>query len=126
MTMTHNPHLTLSAADTFLYLKKVAEDAQDAMNAARAQLVATMEQTDTDEVIASSGERVALERRDRVSYDYEYVAAHVAPNVLHVVSTGKIDAKRLRSALDLGLITSDVVDGASSVTEVQQVRVYPS
>jgi hypothetical protein len=41
-----------------------------------------------------------------------------------VVTTTRIDAKRIRAAVDLGLVPSEVMDGAAQVTEVKQVRTY--
>ncbi len=113
-------------ADAFLRAKEVAEQAQKALDSLKEAFIDHAEMLGLEELTAHDGTRVVLERRDRTSYDYDYVAERTAPAVMAVVTSHRIDAKRIRSAVELGLIPSEVMDGAAQTTEVKQVRTYPA
>jgi hypothetical protein len=124
MTITETTTNTTGLADAILRAKEAAEQAQEALDNLKAEFIDACETMGLEELVARDGTRVVLERRDRTSYDYDYVAERTAPAVMAVVTTTRIDAKRIRAAVDLGLVPSEVMDGAAQVTEVKQVRTY--
>lgn len=126
MTMTTNDTNLAGLADAILRAKEAAEHAQEVLDGLKSTFIGYCETLDLTELVAHDGTRVVLERRDRTSYDFDYVAQRTAPAVMAVVTSQSIDAKRIRSAVELGLIPSEVMDGAAKTTEVKQVRTYPA
>lgn len=126
MTITDTNTNLAGLADAILRAKEAAEQAQEALDSLKATFIDHAEMLGLEELVAHDGTRVVLERRDRTSYDYDYVAERTAPAVMAVVTATRIDAKRIRAAVELGLIPSEVMDGAAQTTEVKQVRTYPA
>jgi len=110
------------AADLFVEAKRLADEAEANLKAARDLFL----QVAGDEATASDGTRVKTVVQERTTFDLDILASNVAPTTLDKVTKVSVDATKVRNAVEMGLIAPEVAEFASTVAEVISVRVYPA
>lgn len=113
---------TTEAADLFVEAKRLADEAEANLKAARDLFL----QVAGDEATASDGTRVKVVMQERTTFDLDILASNVAPTTLDKVTKVSVDATKVRNAVEMGLIAPEVAEFASTVAEVISVRVYPA
>ena len=113
---------TTEAADLFVEAKRLADEAEGNLKAARDLFL----QVAGDEAEASDGTRVKVVVQERTTFDLDILASNVAPTTLDKVTKVSVDATKVRNAVEMGLIAPEVAEFASTVAEVISVRVYPA
>lgn len=121
-TLTNNSTTATEAADLFVEAKRLADEAEANLKAARDLFL----QVAGDEATASDGTRVKTVVQERTTFDLDILASNVAPTTLDKVTKTSVDATKVRNAVEMGLIAPEVAEFASTVAEVISVRVYPA
>lgn len=121
-TLTNTSTTATEAADLFVEAKRLADEAEANLKAARDLFL----QVAGDEATASDGTRVKTVVQERTTFDLDILASNVAPTTLDKVTKTSVDATKVRNAVEMGLIAPEVAEFASTVAEVISVRVYPA
>jgi hypothetical protein len=107
---------------TYLNARQELEQAEKAKAQAEAELKQALAKAGTDFSIVN-GTKVAVVSGERPSYDAQKLFALVSGELFGQVTKTEIDGKKFKSAVELGLIASDVAEAVTKVTAYQQVRV---
>lgn len=113
---------TTQATINYLEARKALEIAEKAKAQAEAILKEVLAQTGAEFSVVD-GTKVAVIKGERPSYDAEALRDLVSPATFRMVTKATVDAKKFRSAVELGKVKSDVADAVTSVTHYEQIRV---
>lgn len=113
---------TTQATLNYLEARKALEVAEKAKAQAEAILKQVLATNGVDFSVVD-GTKVAVVQGERPNYDAEALRDLVSPNVFRMVTKATVDAKKFRSAIELGKVKSDVAEAVTSVTHYEQVRV---
>jgi hypothetical protein len=114
---------TAEAADLFVEAKRLMDDAEANLAAARDLFLTVVGE---DEAVASDGTRVKVVVQERTTFDLDILTDNVAPATLDKVTKVSADTSKVRKAVEMGLISPEVAEFAANVSEVVSVRVYPA
>jgi hypothetical protein len=114
---------TAEAADLFVEAKRLMDDAEANLAAARDLFLTVVGE---DEAVASDGTRVKVVVQERTTFDLDILTDNVAPATLDKVTKVSADTAKVRKAVEMGLISPEVAEFAANVSEVVSVRVYPA
>lgn len=115
---------TTQAAKAFIQAKEALEQAEKAKAQAEAILKETYAKAGVSfEVVDDI--KVSVVEAERASYDAEALAEMVSNAVYKMVTKATVDAKKFRSAVELGKVKQDVADAVTSVTPYTSVRIVP-
>ena len=122
MTDTTNvsANLDLLTAMEYVAAKEAADNAAKAL----AEVADRIKALGVGEVVLPDGTRVAVERRDRTAYDGGVLKRLLDKQTYRMVTQRSVVAAKVKEAVSLGLVSSEVAAEAAEVTEVEQVRVY--
>lgn len=111
------------ATRQFLAAREAAQVAAAALATAEAALKEqfTRRGVDTNTI---DGQKVMIVRAERAKYDTETLLEIVPANIADTVTKVEIDAKKFRAAIELGIITDEVAEQVTTITQVEAVRVY--
>lgn len=113
---------TTQATLNYLEARKALEVAEKAKAQAEAILKQILATNGVDFSVVD-GTKVAVVKGERPNYDAEALRDLVSPNVFRMVTKATVDAKKFRSAIELGKVKSDVAEAVTSVTHYEQIRV---
>ena len=113
---------TTQATLNYLEARKALEVAEKAKAQAEAILKQVLATNGVDFSVVD-GTKVAVVKGERPNYDAEALRDLVSPNVFRMVTKATVDAKKFRSAIELGKVKSDVAEAVTSVTHYEQIRV---
>ena len=113
---------TTQATLNYLEARKALEVAEKAKAQAEAILKQVLATNGVDFSVVD-GTKVAVVKGERPNYDAEALRDLVSPSVFRMVTKATVDAKKFRSAIELGKVKSDVAEAVTSVTHYEQVRV---
>jgi PP-loop superfamily ATP-utilizing enzyme len=113
---------TTQATINYLEARKALEVAEQAKAQAEAILKQTLAQNGVEFSVVD-GTKVAVVKGERPNYDAEALRELVSPALFRTVTKATVDAKKFRSAIELGKIKDDVAGAVTSVTHYEQVRV---
>jgi len=114
---------TLQAGQMFLEAERALEVAKQAKAQAEEILKEALAKNGTETVIVGN-EKVMLITANRRSYNLKTLTDMVSSAVLKKVTKTEIDGKKFLSAVELGLIKSDVAEAVTKSTPYTQFRVY--
>jgi hypothetical protein len=92
----------------------------------KASLEATLKeffQTTGEDAYVHNGTKIAYVEGERAKYDTEALRDLVSPATFKKVIKTEVDGKKFKGALELGLITSEVAEAITTITEYTQLRV---
>lgn len=113
---------TTQATLNYLEARKALEVAEKAKAQAEAILKQVLATNGVDFSVVD-GTKVAVVKGERPNYDAEALRDLVSPSVFRMVTKATVDAKKFRSAIELGKVKSDVAEAVTSVTHYEQIRV---
>lgn len=90
--------------------KRVAQQVEDA----QAYLLKRMEVEGTERLDTEDGRSVSRVQQVRTEYDLSLMVAELDADTLDRVTVRRVDAKKLASAIELGLVEPDLVERAGS------------
>jgi hypothetical protein len=73
--------------------------------------------------IVVDGVKVAVVKGERPNYSVEVLKELVSDKVFKTVTKPAVDGKKFKSAVEVGLIKSDVAEAVTTVTPYEQIRV---
>ena len=111
-----------TVAKAYLVAREALEIAEKAKAEAEAILKEALARAGVDFAIAD-GMKVTVVQGERPAYDAEALRDLVSPTVFKKVTKSAIDGKKFKSAIEVGVIKSDVADAVTKVTAYEQVRV---
>jgi PP-loop superfamily ATP-utilizing enzyme len=111
-----------TVAKAYLVAREALEVAEKAKAEAEAILKEALARAGVDFAIAD-GMKVTVVQGERPAYDAEALRDLVSPAVFKKVTKSAIDGKKFKSAIEVGVIKSDVADAVTKVTAYEQVRV---
>ena len=114
---------TLQAGQKFLEAERALEVAKQAKAQAEEILKEALAKNGTETVIVGN-EKVMLVTANRRSYSIQTLTKLVSSTVLNKVTKTEVDGKKFLSAVELGLINSDVAEAVTKSTPYTQFRVY--
>ena len=114
---------TLQAGQKFLEAERALEVAKQAKAQAEEILKEALAKNGTETVIVGN-EKVMLVTANRRSYSIQTLTKLVSSEVLNKVTKTEVDGKKFLSAVELGLINSDVAEAVTKSTPYTQFRVY--
>lgn len=114
---------TLQAGQKFLEAERALEVAKQAKAQAEEILKEALAKNGTETVIVGN-EKVMLVTANRRSYSIQTLTKLVSSAVLNKVTKTEVDGKKFLSAVELGLINSDVAEAVTKSTPYTQFRVY--
>lgn len=115
---------TIQAANAFIQAKEALEQAEKAKAQAEAILKEAYAKSGISfEVV--DGVKVAVVEATRESFDAEALADMVSSPVYKMVTKPTVDAKKFRSAVDLGKIKPEVAEAVTKQTPYVSVRITP-
>ena len=114
---------TLQAGQKFLEAERALEVAKQAKAQAEEILKEALAKNGTETVIVGN-EKVMLVSANRRSYSIQTLTKLVSSAVLNKVTKTEVDGKKFLSAVELGLINSDVAEAVTKSTPYTQFRVY--
>lgn len=114
---------TLQAGQKFLEAERALEVAKQAKAQAEEILKEALAKNGTETVIVGN-EKVMLVTANRRSYSIQTLTKLVSSAVLKKVTKTEVDGKKFLSAVELGLINSDVAEAVTKSTPYTQFRVY--
>lgn len=114
---------TLQAGQMFLEAERALEVAKQAKAQAEEILKEALAKNGTETVIVGN-EKVMLITANRRSYNLKTLTDMVSSAVLKKVTKTEIDGKKFLSAVELGIIKSDVAEAVTKSTPYTQFRVY--
>lgn len=111
------------ATRQFLAAREAAQVAAAALAKAEAALKEqfTRRGVDTNTL---DGQKVIIVRSERAKYDTNTLLEIVPAQIAETVTKVEIDAKKFRAAVELGIITDEVAEQVTTITQVEAVRVY--
>lgn len=115
---------TVQAAKAFIQAKEALEQAEKAKAQAESILKEAYAKAGISFEVVDEV-KVAIVEAERASYDAEALAEMVSNAVYKMVTKASVDAKKFRSAVELGKIKQDVADAVTSVTPYTSVRINP-
>ena len=105
----------------YLNAKQALENAEKAKAQAEAELkLAYAEKGLNFNVV--DGQKVLVVNGERPKYNLKALTELVSPVVLKQVTKLEVDGKKFKSAVELGVIPSDVAESITNVTKYDQVR----
>lgn len=113
---------TITATKAYLEARKALEQAELIKKQAEATLKAVLASQGVDFSVAD-GVKVTIVKGERPNYDAEALKALIAPETLETVTKLAVDGKKFQSAVSVGLITPEVAQAVTKVTEYEQFRV---
>jgi hypothetical protein len=114
---------TLQAGQMFLEAERALEVAKQAKAQAEEILKEALAKNGTETVIVGN-EKVMLITANRRSYNLKTLTDMVSSATLKKVTKTEVDSKKFQSAVELGLIKSDVAEAVTKSTPYTQFRVY--
>lgn len=114
---------TLQAGQMFLEAERALEVAKQAKAQAEEILKEALAKNGTETVIVGN-EKVMLITANRRSYNLKTLTDMVSSATLKKVTKTEIDGKKFLSAVELGIIKSDVAEAVTKSTPYTQFRVY--
>jgi hypothetical protein len=106
----------------YLNAKQALENAEKAKAQAEADLkLAYAEKGLNFNVV--DGQKVLIVNGERPKYNLKALTELVSPIVLKQVTKLEVDGKKFKSAVELGVIPSDIAEAITTVTKYDQVRV---
>lgn len=114
---------TLQAGQKFLEAERALEVAKQAKAQAEEILKEALAKNGTETVIVGN-EKVMLITANRRSYSIQTLTELVSSAVLNKVTKTEVDGKKFLSAVELGLINSDIAEAVTKSTPYTQFRVY--
>jgi len=114
---------TLQAGQMFLEAERALEVAKQAKAQAEEILKEALAKNGTETVIVGN-EKVMLITANRRSYNLKTLTDMVSSATLKKVTKTEIDGKKFQSAVELGIIKSDVAEAVTKSTPYTQFRVY--
>ena len=115
---------TIQAASAFIQAKEALEQAEKAKAQAEAILKEAYAKSGVSFEIVD-GVKVAIIEGTRESFDAEALADMVSSPVYKMVTKATVDAKKFRSAVELGKIKADVAEAVTKQTPYTAVRINP-
>ena len=112
--------LDVRVGTAYVEAKRAADAAQDALNEAADMVKALC----VPEIVLPDGTRVAVENRDRTTYDAVVLKRILSKSLFRKVTKRVAVTSSVKEALNLGLLTEREAAKAANVTPVEQVRVY--
>jgi hypothetical protein len=73
--------------------------------------------------IVVDGVKVAVVKGERPNYSVDVLKELVSDKVFKTVTKPAVDGKKFKSAVEVGLIKSDVAEAVTTVTPYEQIRV---
>jgi CRISPR/Cas system CMR subunit Cmr4 (Cas7 group RAMP superfamily) len=114
---------TLQAGQMFLEAERALEVAKQAKAQAEEILKEALAKNGTETVIVGN-EKVMLITANRRSYNLKTLTDMVSSATLKKVTKTEVDSKKFQSAVELGIIKSDVAEAVTKSTPYTQFRVY--
>lgn len=114
---------TLQAGQMFLEAERALEVAKQAKAQAEEILKEALAKNGTETVIVGN-EKVMLITANRRSYNLKTLTDMVSSATLKKVTKTEIDGKKFQSAVELGIIKSDIAEAVTKSTPYTQFRVY--
>lgn len=111
------------AAQNFLDAREALAQAEAMKKEADRILREAFEKADSESVVVGE-EEVRLVPMPGDRYDAETLRGLVSPTVFKKVTTVTVDNKKLKAAMEVGLITDEVADTANIGKPFTQIRVY--
>lgn len=110
-------------AEQFLAAREALAQAEAVKKEADRLMREAFEKADTESVIVN-GEEVRLVPMPGDRYDAETLRGLVSPAVFKKVTAVAVDNKKLKSAVEVGMVTQEVADTANIGKPFTQIRVY--
>jgi CRISPR/Cas system CMR subunit Cmr4 (Cas7 group RAMP superfamily) len=107
----------------FLEAERALEVAKQAKAQAEEILKEALAKNGTETVIVGN-EKVMLITANRRSYNLKTLTDMVSSATLKKVTKTEVDSKKFQSAVELGIIKSDVAEAVTKTTPYTQFRVY--
>jgi hypothetical protein len=114
---------TFQAGQMFLEAERALEVAKQAKAQAEEILKEALAKNGTETVIVGN-EKVMLITANRRSYNLKTLTDMVSSATLKKVTKTEVDSKKFQSAVELGIIKSDVAEAVTKSTPYTQFRVY--
>lgn len=111
------------ATRQFLAAREAAQAAAAALAKAEAALKEQFARRGVD-TNTLDGQKVMIVRAERAKYDTNTLLEIVPAQIAETVTKVEIDAKKFRAAVELGIITDEVAEQVTTITQVEAVRVY--
>jgi hypothetical protein len=119
----HNMALTPDQAARAVVAAKTAKaEAEKAYKQAEAELKESFGKAGISFTVVD-GEKVNLIEAARSSYDASKLEQLVSPKIFNKVTVREIDAKLLKSAVEMGIVKSEIADQVTEVKITTSVRV---
>lgn len=106
----------------YLNARQALDTAEKAKAKAEAELKLAYAQKGLDFNVVD-GQKVTLVNGERPKYNLKALTELVSPVVLNQVTKIEVDGKKFKSAVELGVIPTDIAEAVTTVTKYDQVRV---
>lgn len=111
-----------TATKAYLEARKAYEKAEAIKKQAEAEMKKALAEAGMDFAIVD-GVKVTIVQGERPNYDTEALRALVDEATFEAVTKTAVDGSKMKSAIKVGMVTSEVAEAVTTVTYYDQVRV---
>lgn len=111
-----------TATKAYLEARKAFEQAEAIKKQAEAEMKKALAEAGMDFAIVD-GVKVTIVQGERPNYDMEALRALVDEATFEAVTKTAVDGSKMKSAIKVGMVTSEVAEAVTTVTYYDQVRV---